>query len=266
MLRKNIVSGCALLLCAGSLHAAPLAPTQYGDFDRYVLALSWQTVFCQSLHDRNRKEPLECQRATEASNKADYLTVHGLWPSLPGSIASRGVDNNRWMRFGCATRPIPNMPEARASRKCAAQETGLSLEIANKLNQVMPGSGGNTCLERYEYAKHGVCFGFDPDDYFGTMVRLNSEIKQSALGQFLADNYGKTVTRVSFDNAVASAFGKDNVKAVKLTCNGNPAYLTEMQIAIKASSINAPLSASSLLPQPHPGNCGKQFVLDKIGY
>lgn len=266
MLRKNIVSGCALLLCAGSLQAAPLTPTQYGDFDRYVLALSWQTGFCQSLHDRNRKEPLECHRQTEANNKADYLTVHGLWPSLPGSIASRGVDNNRWMRFGCATRPIPNMPEAKASRKCSAQETGLSLEIANKLNQVMPGSGGKTCLERYEYAKHGVCFGFDPDDYFGTMVRLNSEIKQSALGQFLANNYGKTVTRVNFDNAVASAFGKDNVKAIKLTCNGNPAYLTEMQIAIKAASINAPLSSDSLLPQPHPGNCGKQFVLDKIGY
>lgn len=266
MLRKNIVSGCALLLCAGSLHAAPLVPTQYGDFDRYVLALSWQTGFCQSQHDRNRNEPLECQQQKEAVNKADYLTVHGLWPGLPDSIASRGVDNNRWMRFGCATRPIPNMPEAKASRKCAAEETGLSLEVANKLNQVMPGSGGKTCLERYEYAKHGVCFGFDPDAYFGTMVRLNGEVKQSALGQFLAANYGKTVTRASFDDAVARAFGKENVKAVKLTCNGNPAYLTEMQIAIKSASINNPLAADSLLPQPHPGNCGKQFVLDKIGY
>lgn len=266
MLRKNIVFGYALLLCAGNLHAAPLAPTQYGDFDRYVLALSWQTGFCQSQHDRNRKQPLECKPQKEMANKADYLTVHGLWPSLPGSIASRGVDNNRWMRFGCATRPIPNMPEAKASRKCAAEETALSLEVANKLNQVMPGSGGKTCLERYEYAKHGVCFGFDPDAYFDTMVRLNTEVKQSALGEFLAANYGKTVTRASFDNAVARAFGKQNVKAVKLTCDGNPAYLTEMQIAIKSSSINDPLSATSLLPQPHPGNCGKQFMLDKIGY
>lgn len=262
MLRKNIVSGCALLICAGSLQAAPLAPTQYGDFDRYVLALSWQNGFCQSQHDRNRKEPIQCLRTTEAANKADYLTVHGLWPGLPSSIASRGVDNNRWMRFGCATRPIPNMPEAKASRKCAADETGLSLEVANKLT----GSGGKTCLERYEYAKHGVCFGFDPDAYFGTMVRMNSEVKQSAIGQFLAANYGKTVTRASFDDAVARAFGKENVKAVKLTCDGNPAYLTEMQIAIKSASINNPLSADSLLPQPHPGNCGKQFILDKNGY
>lgn len=256
----------ALLLPVSVAQADELQAKQYADFDRYVLALSWQTGFCQSQHDRNRKEPLECQQPKEAANKADYLTVHGLWPGLPASIAARGVDNNRWMRFGCATRPIPNMPEAKASRKCAAEETGLSLEVANKLNQVMPGSGGKSCLERYEYAKHGVCFGFDPDAYFSTMVRLNGEVKQSAIGKFLAANYGKTVTRASFDNAVASAFGKENVKAVKLTCNGNPAYLTEMQIAIKSASINDPLTAASLLPQPHPGNCSKQFVVDQNGY
>nr|WP_312691411.1 ribonuclease I [Kosakonia sp.] len=246
--------------------AAPLQPTQYGDFDRYVLALSWQTGFCQSLHDSGRSEPDECRLQKEPANKADYLTVHGLWPSLPKSIAARGVDNNRWMRFGCATRPIPNMPEAKATRKCAAAETGLSLEVANKLNAVMPGAGSNTCLERYEYAKHGVCFGFDPDDYFGAMVRMNTEIKQSALGVFLADNYGKTVTRDAFNNAVAHAYGPQSVKAFKLTCSGNPAWLTEMQIAIKADAINAPLAAGSLLPQPHPGNCGDRFVIDKAGY
>lgn len=85
------------------------------------------------------------------------------------------MDERRWMRFGCATRPVPNMPEAKASRKCDAAETGLSLTGAAKLNSVMPGAGGNSCLERYEYAKHGVCFGFDPDAYFGTMVRMNQK-------------------------------------------------------------------------------------------
>ncbi|MTG41911.1 ribonuclease I, partial [Klebsiella pneumoniae] len=27
-----------------------------------------------------------------------------------------------------------------------------------------------------------------------------------------------------------------------------------------------PRSANSFLPQPHPGNCGKTFVIDKAGY
>lgn len=185
---------------------------------------------------------------------------------LPKSVAARGVDERRWMRFGCATRPIPNLPEARASRMCSSPETGLSLETAAKLSEVMPGAGGRSCLERYEYAKHGACFGFDPDAYFGTMVRLNQEIKESEAGKFLADNYGKTVSRRDFDAAFAKSWGKENVKAVKLTCQGNPAYLTEIQISIKADAINAPLSANSFLPQPHPGNCGKTFVIDKAGY
>ena len=155
MFRKDIVipSGAiALALCVFSAQADPLKATQYGDFDRYVLALSWQTGFCQSMADRNRNEPEECRLQKESDNKTDFLTVHGLWPGLPKSVAARGVDERRWMRFGCATRPIPNMPEVKASRKCAAAETGLSLSGAAKLNSVMPGAGGNSCLERYEYA------------------------------------------------------------------------------------------------------------------
>ena len=263
---RNAALLAVSLLPFSSANAVALQAKQYGDFDRYVLALSWQTGFCQSQHDRNRNERDECRLQTETTNKADFLTVHGLWPGLPKSVAARGVDERRWMRFGCATRPVPNMPEAKASRKCDAAETGLSLTGAAKLNSVMPGAGGNSCLERYEYAKHGVCFGFDPDAYFGTMVRMNQEVKHSAAGKFLAENYGKTVRRSDFDAAVAKSWGKQSVKAFKLTCHGNPAYLTEMQISLNASTINNPLSAGSFAPQPHPGNCGKQFVIDKAGY
>lgn len=268
MLRKDIAtaSAVAFLFFTQCTHADPLIAAQYGDFDRYVLALSWQTGFCQSQYDRHNKPPVECRLDKELNDKTSYLTVHGLWPGLPKSIASHGVDERRWMRYGCATRPIPNMPEVRASRKCDAAETGLSLEMANRLNSVMPGSGGKSCLERYEYAKHGVCFGFDPDAYFGTMVRFNSDIKRSEIGKFLAANYGKTIRRSDFDAVVASAYGNESVKAFKLSCSSNPAYLTEMQIAIKANAINSSLSADSLLPQPHPGNCGKQFVVDQAGY
>lgn len=64
-----------------------------------------------------------------------------------------------WLRHT----PIPSMQYIHASKKCEADEIGMSLEMAAKLNDVMPGSGGKSCLERYEYAKHAVCFGFDPD-------------------------------------------------------------------------------------------------------
>lgn len=104
---RNAALLAVSLLPFSSANALALQAKQYGDFDRYVLALSWQTGFCQSQHDRNRNERDECRLQTETTNKADFLTVHGLWPGLPKSVAARGVDERRWMRFGCATRPNP---------------------------------------------------------------------------------------------------------------------------------------------------------------
>ncbi len=104
----------------------------------------------------------------------------------------------------CLVAPLAefDLPEARASRMCSSPETGLSLETAAKLSEVMPGAGGRSCLERYEYAKHGACFGFDPN-HTPYDARLNQEIKESEAGKFLADNYGKTVSRRDFDAAFA---------------------------------------------------------------
>ncbi|WP_435929484.1 ribonuclease I [Dryocola sp. BD613] len=247
-------------------HAGPLQPKQYGDFDTYVLALSWQTGFCQNMHERNRKEPGECKLQREQADKRAFLTVHGLWPGLPKSVSSRGVDNKRWMRYGCATRPVPNMAEARSAQKCSAPAAELSADMAAKLSGVMPGAGGQSCLERYEFTKHGACFGFDPNAYFGAMVRLNAQARQSPFGEFLAQNYGKVVTRKAFNKALDKSWGSDAVKAVKLTCNGNPAYLTEMQVSLKANKINDALSGASFATQKNPGSCPKQFRLDAVGY
>lgn len=263
--RNALVLGSTL---AASLftHAEPLQPKQYTDFDSYVLALSWQTGFCQNIHESKRKMPAECLFQREPADKRAFLTVHGLWPGLPKSVASRGVDNKRWMRYGCSTRPVPNAPEARRSRKCSAPAPALSSDIAEKLARVMPGAGGQSCLERYEFAKHGACFDFDSDAYFGTMIRLNTEVRKSAFGNFLAQNYGKTVTREEFNNALKESWGNSVVNATKLTCNGNPSYLTEIQISLKASAINQSLSGSSFSGQKNPGSCAKQFRLDAVGY
>ena len=263
---QNTLILTSLLATSHLSQAEELTAKQYADFDRYVLALSWQTGFCQSMHERNRNEPAECKTQQEQNDKRTFLTVHGLWPGLPKSVAARGVDEKRWMRYGCSTRPVPNMAEARGSQKCQAPAPALSTDIASKLAGVMPGAGGQSCLERYEFAKHGACFGFNPNAYFGTMVRLNNEFKQSAFGEFLATNYGKVVTRKAFNKALEKSWGNDAVKAVKLTCNGNPAYLTEMQISLDAAKINGPLNEGSFATQRNPGNCAKQFRLDAVGY
>ena len=74
MFRKDFAA-IALVLTATQAGAEPLTATRYADFDRYVLALSWQTGFCQSMYDRNRNEPEECRLQKESSNKNSGLEI-----------------------------------------------------------------------------------------------------------------------------------------------------------------------------------------------
>lgn len=267
----NIPGYCTLLLVfpfliSKTVLAEPLQAREYSDFSHYILALSWQTGFCQSQYDRYKKESKVCKKQQESADKRSYIVVHGLWPSLPTSIAAQGVDEKHWIHHGCSTRPHPNMPKVNASNKCNAPVTGISLEVASKLADVMPAAGGDSCLERYEYAKHGVCFGFNSNDYFDTMVRLSNEVKQQALGNFIQQHYGQVITREAFNRAVKESWGDKAVKAIKLNCNGNPAYLTDIHIALRADKINLPLHDASFVTQKYQGNCGNAFRLDALGY
>lgn len=267
----NTFGRCVLLLLlpffiSKTALAEALEAKRYSDFSHYILALSWQTGFCQSQFDRYNKESKICKKQQDSVDKRSYITVHGLWPSLPESIAAQGVDEKRWIRYGCSARPLPDMPPVHASNKCNAPVTGISLEVASKLADVMPAAGGDSCLERYEYAKHGVCFGFNSNDYFDTMVRLSNEVKQHSLGNFIQQHYGQVVTREAFNRAVKESWGDDAVKAIKLNCHGNPAYLTDIHIAVRADKINQPLHNASFAAQNNMGNCGNTFRLDALGY
>jgi len=254
------------LLVSKTVLAEPLEAREYSDFSHYILALSWQTGFCQSQYERYKKESKICKKQQDSANKPSYLTLHGLWPSLPASIAAEGVDERRWIRYGCSTRPLPDMPLVKASNKCNAPVTDISLEVASKLADVMPAAGGDSCLERYEYAKHGACFGFNSNDYFDTMVRLSNEVKQQSLGNFIQQHYGQVVSREAFNRAIKESWGENAVTAVKLNCHGNPAYLTDIQIALRADKINLPLHDASFATQKYLGNCGNTFRLDALGY
>ncbi|MCS3432148.1 ribonuclease T2 family protein [Klebsiella sp. BIGb0407] len=246
--------------------AEALEAGKYSDFSHYTLALSWRTGFCHQQHDSYKKESKYCKNQKKTADKGSYITVHGLWPSLPESIAARGVDEKRWILYGCATRPLPDMPEVNPSNKCNAPLTGISLEVASRLADVMPAAGGDSCLDRYEYAKHASCFGFNPNDYFDTMVRLSNEVKQQKLGHFIQQHYGKIVTREEFNRAVKESWGDNAVQAIKLNCHGNPAYLTDIHIALRADKINQPLHSTSFAPQKFQGNCSNSFRLDASGY
>jgi ribonuclease T2 len=108
-----------------------------GDFDFYVLSLSWSPGFC------------ETPAAATAHGQCDVganlgFVVHGLWPQY-----LRGF-------------PSDCRPAARSPSR-------IALDSARGL---YPNEG----LARHEWAKHGTCSGKSPTDYFTDLRRARDAI------------------------------------------------------------------------------------------
>ncbi len=109
-----------------------------GDFDFYVLALSWSAGFCEL--GGARRERRQCAEGAGAG-----FVVHGLWPQY-----ERGFPEN----CGAFDRPLPR----------AALESVRGL---------FPDEG----LARYEWRKHGTCSGKGPTEYFADVRRAREEVR-----------------------------------------------------------------------------------------
>lgn len=120
---------------SGPARGAGLRPA--GDFDFYVLALSWSPGFC-------RTPAAERARRQCAPGAGLGFVVHGLWPQY-----ERGYPQD--CPFGA---PSP-------SRIALAGAAGL-----------YPSEG----LARHEWRKHGVCSGKSPTDYFSDVRRAREAI------------------------------------------------------------------------------------------
>jgi ribonuclease T2 len=108
-----------------------------GDFDFYVLSLSWSPGFCETPAAANAHG--QC----DAGANLGFI-VHGLWPQY-----SHG--------FPADCRPAARWPSR------------IALESARDL---YPSEG----LARHEWAKHGTCSGKSPTDYFADVRRARDAI------------------------------------------------------------------------------------------
>ncbi len=121
------------------LTGALLAAVAPGQFDYYVLSLSWAPQFCAGpgVAAANQKE---C-----ASGQKIGFVVHGLWPE-----ASQGQSPE-----SCA--PAKSVPRA----------------VINFILPYMPSQS----LIQHEWATHGTCTGLTPSQYFSNVLQARSDVQ-----------------------------------------------------------------------------------------
>jgi ribonuclease T2 len=118
--------------------ARPRGASAPGDFDFYVLSLSWSPGFCQT--GGTEKHRSQCNGGSGLG-----FVVHGLWPQYETGFPS-----------DCG-------PAGRSPSRIALEGTkGVYPDIN---------------LARYEWRKHGTCSGKSPTDYFADVRRARDAIE-----------------------------------------------------------------------------------------
>lgn len=122
MIRTLLAAALLVLAAAPFAHAGD----RPGDFDFYVLSLSWSPTYCRQ---EDRPDARQCGR-----NGPPGFVVHGLWPQR-----ERGWPSH------CHT-DTPYVPRS----------------LLNSVRDLFPNPG----LAASEWRKHGACTGLGPADYF----------------------------------------------------------------------------------------------------
>jgi len=110
-----------------------------GEFDYYLLALSWSPTYCADAGDR-RRDP-QCS----PRGRPYAFVLHGLWPQY-----ERGFPRN------CA----------------GADRAWVPGPVADRMLDIMP----SRRLVFHEYRTHGTCSGLDPEAYFDLARRLYEKV------------------------------------------------------------------------------------------
>ena len=129
-----------LILALGT--SLPAAATETGDFDYYVMSLSWSPNWCD--RTGNARGSAQCGEDRDLG-----WTLHGLWPQY----------EQGWPAW-CETEfDAPNRDE---------------LEAVKDLY-------GTASLARYQWQKHGSCSGLDAQGYLGNSIRAYFSVQRPSI-------------------------------------------------------------------------------------
>jgi ribonuclease T2 len=163
-----------------------------GQFDFYVLSLSWSPSYCEAAEDRTGGRV----RDHQCSGRPFAFVVHGLWPQY-----ERGF------------------PSA-----CQVPAPRLARGVVDDMLDIMP----NPRLVFHQWDRHGTCSGLSPKAYFGLVRAAWTAVKTPP--DFAQVDQPISVTPGQVAGAFLKANPQLERGAINVSCDGR--RLTEVRICL----------------------------------
>jgi len=195
---SRILIATGLVVSAAFFATSP-APAQDrrqnapGEFDFYVLSLSWSPSFCEGAEERGGGGR---SQATQCGGRPFSFVVHGLWPQY-----ERGYPEY-------CVRPSPR----------------LGRNIMASMLDLMPAPG----LIYNEWDKHGTCSGLGERAYFENIRKARAAVKIP--DDYLQLSEIKTVAPADIEEAFIKANPGMKASGIAVTCNRK--RLSEVRICM----------------------------------
>src|ERR1700709_2021099 len=181
--RSLILSFSLALLAIAGIGAASAQDRRQnapGEFDFYVLSLSWSPSFCEAASERGNSSRSQAQ----CGGRPFSFVVHGLWPQY-----ERGFPEY-------CQRPSPK----------------LARNIMTSMLDLMPAPG----LIFNEWDKHGTCSGLGERAYFETIRKARAAVKIPE--EFLQLSESKTISPDAIEAAFIKVNPGLSSAAISVTC------------------------------------------------
>jgi len=199
--QRLVVAFYLLLITCAALLPGLIAPAAAqdrrqnspGEFDFYVLSLSWSPSFCEAASERggpSKSQQIQC------GGRPYSFVVHGLWPQYE--------------------RGFPNY--------CQQPSPRLDRNIVSSMLDLMPAPG----LIFNEWDKHGTCSGLSARSYFETVRKARAAVKIPE--QFIDLAEPKTIAPRDIEDAFVKANPGLTSDAIAVTCDRT--RLSEVRICL----------------------------------
>ncbi|MET3840863.1 ribonuclease T2 [Bradyrhizobium sp. OAE829] len=189
---RLLISLALVFVTAGHAAAQDRRQNAPGEFDFYVLALSWSPSFCEAASERGnsgRSAQIQCERPFS-------FVVHGLWPQY-----ERGFPEY-------CQRPSPR----------------LDRNIMTSMLDLMPAPG----LIFNEWDKHGTCSGLGARAYFENIRKARAAVKIPE--EFLQLSESKTIAPEALEAAFIKVNPGLSSSAISVVCSSR--RLSEVRVCM----------------------------------